>query len=100
MSILKKMSLSATNGGVWGDFTAIKWISEYLKNLINVWNVFNGRILSTLGLEANTEIIHLAFDPKIVHFEPIETILGLEAINIPTEITQRDMIDLTNGYIC
>ena len=28
---IKKMSLSATNGGVWGDFTAIKWISKYLK---------------------------------------------------------------------
>ena len=24
---IKKMSLSATNEGVWGDFTAIKWIS-------------------------------------------------------------------------
>ena len=56
--------------------------------MINVWNVYNGRILSTFGLELNTEIIHLAFDPKILHFEPIETILGLKAINIPTEITQ------------
>ena len=24
---IKKISLSATNGGVWGDFTTIKWIS-------------------------------------------------------------------------
>ena len=72
------MSLSATNGGVWGDFTAIKWVSEYLKNPINVWNVCNGRILSTFRLEFNTEIIHIAFDPMRNHFEPIAAILGLK----------------------
>ena len=93
------MSLSATNGGVWGDFTAIKWVSEYLKNPINVWIVCNGRILSTFGLEFNTDIIHIAFDPMRKHFEPIETIPGLKAINIPTEITQGEIIDLTNNDI-
>ncbi len=69
---------------MWGDFTAIKWILEYLKHQINVWNVYNGRILSTFGFEFNTKIIHKAFDPKGKHFEPIETIPGLKAINIPT----------------
>ena len=93
------MSLSATNRGVWGDFTANKSVSEYLKNPINVWNVCNGRIFSTIGLEFNMEIIHIAFDPMRKHFEPIETILGLKAINIPTEITQGEIIDLTNKVI-
>ena len=92
---IRKMSLSATNGGVWGDFRAIKWVSDYLKNTINVWNVCNGRILSTFGLEFNTEIIHIAFDPMRKHFEPIETIPGLKTINIPTELTQGEIIDLT-----
>ena len=60
---------------VWDDFTAIKWISEYFKNPINVCNVCNGRILSTFGLESNTKIMHIAFDHKRKHFEPIKTIL-------------------------
>ena len=74
-------------------------VSEYLKNPINVWNVCNGRILSTFELEFNTEIIHIAFHPTRKHFEPIETILGLKPINIPMEITQGDIMDLTNNNI-
>ena len=96
---ISKMSLSATNGGVWGDFTAIKWVSEYLKNPINVWNVCNGRILNTFGLDLNTEIIHIAFDPMRKHFEPIETIPGLKSNNYLTKITQGEIIDLTNNDI-
>ena len=33
---IRKMSLSATNGGMWVDLSVIKWVSEYLKNPINV----------------------------------------------------------------
>ena len=41
-------------------------------------NVFNGRILSTFGLEFNTEMILIAFDPKRKHFDPIKIIPGLK----------------------
>ena len=95
---IKKNSFNAANEGLWDDFTAIKWISEYLKHPINVWNVYNGIVLSTFGLEFNTEIIHIAFDPKRKHFESIETIHGFKAINIPTEITQGEIIDITNNH--
>ena len=94
-----KISLSATKGGEWDDFTAIKWVSDYLKNPINVQNVHNGRILSTFDGEFNSEILHIAFESKKKHFEPIETIPRLKAINVPTETTQEDIIDLTSKSI-
>ena len=41
----------------------------------------------------------MAFNPNIKYFEPIETIFGLKAINIPTEIRQEEILDLRNDYI-
>jgi hypothetical protein len=49
---------------MWDDFTAIKWIGDYSKNPINVWNVRNDKNLSIFGIEFNTEIMHIAFHPK------------------------------------
>ena len=89
------MSISATNGGVWDDFTTIKWLSTYLSRPINIWNVHRGRILSTFGVEFNTKIIHLAFDSKKEHFEPIEEISILIPIDVPIETRQSKIIDLT-----
>ncbi len=40
-----KMSLSALNGGLWGDFTDVYWISHYLKCAIHVWNKSNDHIM-------------------------------------------------------
>ena len=91
---IEKMSTSATNGGVWGDFTTIKWLSVYLSRPSNVWNVHSGRILSTFGIEFNIQIIHLAFDSKKWHFEPMEAISGLIPTNVPIETTQSKIIDL------
>ena len=75
------------------DFKILK------KNPIYIWNVLNGRILSTFGIELNMEIIHMVFNPNIKYFKPIETIFGLKAINIPTEIRQEEILDLRNDYI-
>ncbi len=36
------MSISTIDGGLWGDFTIIYWISEYLHCSIHVWNFKNG----------------------------------------------------------
>jgi hypothetical protein len=43
------MSIPITNGGLWGDFIAMFWISKYLQRSIHVWNKSNGRIMSKLG---------------------------------------------------
>jgi hypothetical protein len=34
---LKKMSQNEAQGGLWGDFTVIFWISQYLQRPIYVW---------------------------------------------------------------
>ena len=33
---IDKMSISASVGGIWGDFTAVNWISDYLSTPITV----------------------------------------------------------------
>jgi hypothetical protein len=42
---IKKMSISAIDGGLCGDFTTIYWIFEYLHCSIHVWNKRNGWIM-------------------------------------------------------
>jgi hypothetical protein len=39
--ILKTLSISTLDGGLWGDFTTIYWIYEYLDCSIHVWNKRN-----------------------------------------------------------
>jgi len=43
---IQRMSILATNGGLWGDFIAMFWISTYLQCPIHVGNKSNGRIMS------------------------------------------------------
>jgi hypothetical protein len=38
---IKKMSISTIDGGLWGDFIAIYWISKNLHCSIHVWNENN-----------------------------------------------------------
>jgi hypothetical protein len=41
------MALSASMGGLWGDFIAIFWIIEYLERPIYIWNKVSKHIVST-----------------------------------------------------
>ena len=66
------MSISASVGGIKGDFTTNNWISDYLSTPITVWNINNGYKLITFGNEFSINVMHLAFDSKIKHFEPIQ----------------------------
>jgi hypothetical protein len=50
---IQKMSLIASNGGLWGDFTTIYWISQYLQQPIYVWNRNNGQIMVKVGDNMN-----------------------------------------------
>jgi hypothetical protein len=38
------------NGGLWGDYTLVFWISNYLQHLIHVWNKNNGQIMVKVGM--------------------------------------------------
>jgi hypothetical protein len=38
---IRKMSISALDGGLWGDFIVIYSIFEYLHHSIHVWNKNN-----------------------------------------------------------
>jgi hypothetical protein len=64
-----KMTLSASMGGLWGDFTAILWIVEYLQRLIYIWNKVSKCIMSRCGM--NFQSIPLQIVYSFQHFEPI-----------------------------
>jgi hypothetical protein len=40
-----KMALSVSMGGLWGDFTTIFWIIEYLQGPIYIWNKISKHIM-------------------------------------------------------
>ena len=67
---MRKMAISVAHGGLWRDFTTIKWISHYLQRLIYIWHKDSFRIISIFGFEFQLEPLHLAFGTN--HFEPIE----------------------------
>ena len=69
---IEKMSISASVGGIWGDFIVVNWIFDYLSTPITIWNVNTGYKLITFGKEFSNNVMHLAFDSKMKHFEPIE----------------------------
>ena len=66
---LSKMALSARAGGLWGDFTILFWISQYLQCPILVWNKRNGRIMSRIGEHFTNATLQLAFGND--HYKPI-----------------------------
>jgi hypothetical protein len=65
-----KMTLCAMMGGLWGDFTAIFWIVEYLQKLIYIWNKISKRIISQCGMNFQSIPLNITYDSQ--HFEPIE----------------------------
>ena len=42
---MKKMSISATQDGLWGVFTRIKWICDYLQKPLYEWSIVSGTII-------------------------------------------------------
>jgi len=45
-----KMALNASMGGLWGDFTAMFWITKYLQRSIYIWNKVSKHIMSPCGM--------------------------------------------------
>ncbi len=64
------MSLAASNGGLWGDFTAIYWISQYLQQSIYVWNKNNGQIMVKVGDNMNGITLNIVYGND--HFERVK----------------------------
>ncbi len=42
---LTKNALSASLGGLWGNFTTIFWIAKYLQRSIYIWNKISKNIM-------------------------------------------------------
>ncbi len=46
---MHRISILVANGGLWGNFTRIHWISQYLQYPIHLWNKINGQIMVKVG---------------------------------------------------
>jgi hypothetical protein len=71
VTYIKKMSLLALNGGLWGDFTTIYWISKYLQLPIHIWNKSNYQIMMKVGNENASHVLNILYENN--HFEHIIT---------------------------
>jgi hypothetical protein len=70
-----KKALSASMGGLWGDFIAIFWIVEYLQRSIYIWNKVSKCIMFQCGM--NFHSIPLQIMYSFQHFETIQYVNGL-----------------------
>ncbi len=61
------MSLLALNGGLWGNFTTIYWISKYLQHLIHIWNKNSYWIMVKVGNENGNHALNILYENN--HFE-------------------------------
>ncbi len=69
------MTLSVNIGGLWGDFTAIFWIIEYLQRLIYIWNKVSKHIMSQCGMDFQSTPLHITYSS--LHFELIQHVNNL-----------------------
>lgn len=92
---MQKMAISATQGGLWGDFTAIKWMSDYLQRPIYVWSNESGMIMAREGCEFQSEPLHLTFGSS--HFEPLEKINQNSSITLPIIDNEPVLINLDSN---
>ncbi len=86
------MSQNAINGGIWGIFTTIIWISQHLQRPIYVWSTTSVWIMMKCGEEYDsTLLMHLIFG--IQHFELIQIMiscnLGNENLQMEVESKER-----------
>jgi hypothetical protein len=66
---LLKMFKSTIDGGLWGDFIAMFWISKYLQHLIYVWSKNNGQIMVKVEYQYDVSILNIVYANN--HFEPL-----------------------------
>ncbi len=84
ITYIQKMSLHALNGGLWGDFIVIYYISIYLQLPIHIWNKNNCWIMMKAGNENANHMLNIIYVNN--HFKPI--------------ITCNPMINFSNIHTC
>jgi hypothetical protein len=94
---VEKMSLSATMGGLWGDFTTTFWIAEYLQRPIHVWNKQSKRIMQKCGIDYINDPLNIAYSSGkgawSGHFEPIDYIENLHQIQSQSSKKSEKIIE-------
>jgi hypothetical protein len=56
---ITKMSMSACDGGLWGYFTTIFWLLQYLQRPIYIWNFLNAQIMMKVGNNCENQILNI-----------------------------------------
>jgi hypothetical protein len=84
---LDKMALPAKDGGLWGDFTILFWISQYFQCPILVWNKRNGKVMSRLGEHFTNPTLQLLFGND--HYEPIESCITTSNDHTPNNVAKN-----------
>jgi hypothetical protein len=69
------MTLNASMGNLWGNFTTIFWIDEYLERLIYIWNKISKHIIYQCGMDFQFIPLHITYNSQ--HFELIQYVNGL-----------------------
>ncbi len=70
-----KTTLNVSMGGLWGDFTKIFWIIEYLQRPFYIWNKLSKHIMIQCGMDFQSIPLHITF--SFQHFEPLQYVNGL-----------------------
>jgi hypothetical protein len=93
------MTLSASMGGLWGDFTTIFWITEYLQRLIYIWNKISKHIMSRCGMDFQSIPLHITYNSQ--HFELIQYVNSRLFKSLPTfQINDfKVIIDLNDFHV-
>jgi hypothetical protein len=89
---MQMMLVNVVHGRLWGDFTTIKWVSDYLQRPFYIWSNEIGRIINKQGCEFELEPLHLAFGSN--HFQPIEELNQSIPIILPRENRDIEIINL------
>jgi hypothetical protein len=83
------------HGGIWEDFIAIKWISDYLQRPTYVWSNESGRIMDKYGFEFELKPFSSTFGYN--HFQPIEKLNQSMSIILPRENRDVEIINLESN---
>ncbi len=70
-SYIQKMLMLECNGGLWGHFITILFISQYLQCSIHIWNEIIGQIMMKVGNNYDNQILNIIYGnnhSKLVDF--------------------------------
>ncbi len=91
---IQQMSKFGIEGGLWGDFIAIYWVSKYSQCSIHVWNKNNGEIMMKVGNENGNEIFYILYGNN--HFE-LTHLFDNDSNNMNIS---RNTIDNDRNFFC